>query len=217
MLRACIEPQTPFANGDLSLIGKLYSSEQCKTLLAELKTTIKWNDDYCVVFGRRFDIPRLQAWYADEGIQYNYSNNLLQTQPWLASLFDIKKDIQQNTGHEFNSVLVTFYRHGNDHVTWHADDEEELGAEPVIASLSLGATRSFQFRHKHDNVFGNILLNDGDLLLMRPRFQADWEHCVPSEPSVSKPRINLTFRKVVPPRSAYPALRFNLDGYLNKS
>jgi alkylated DNA repair dioxygenase AlkB len=200
MLHALVKPVTPIETDDLSLMGELYSSQRCMSLLDTLINTIKWNEDFYVAFGRRFDVPRLQAWYADEGIQYSYSNNLLKTQPWLASLLQIKHDVQQKTGYEFNSVLVTYYRNGDDYVTWHADDEDELGADPVIASLSLGATRNFQFRHKRNHTTGNILLHNGDLLLMRPKFQTDWEHCVPSEQTVSAPRINLTFRKVEPPR-----------------
>ena len=200
MPNTLVEPETPFTCGDLALLGKLYSSEKSASLLASLITTIQWNEDYCVVFGRRFQIPRLQAWYADEGIQYSYSNNLLKNQSWLDTLIDIKHDVEQITGHPFNSVLVTYYRNGDDHVNWHADDEDELGSEPVIASLSLGATREFQFRHKRDDIMDSVLLYDGDLLLMRPGFQADWEHRVPSEPLITRPRINLTFRTVMPPR-----------------
>ena len=191
---------TPFETDDLSLVGKLYSDEQCMSLLDELTATINWHEDYCIVHGRKFYIPRLQAWYADEGIQYSYSNNLLRTQSWLKSLLTIKRDIEQQTAQQFNSVLVTFYRDGNDHVGWHADDEEELGAEPVIASLSLGATRNFEYRHKREDFTGSISLTNGDLLLMHPNFQAKWEHCTPSEPAVNDPRINLTFRKVAPLR-----------------
>jgi alkylated DNA repair dioxygenase AlkB len=197
--------ENPFDCGDLSLLGKLYSTERCLSLLDELITTVNWNDEYCVVHGRRFHIPRLQAWYADEGIQYSYSNNLLKSQTWLELLLTIKNDVQQQTAHDFNSVLLTFYRNGNDSVNWHADDEDELGSAPVIASLSLGATRTFQYRHKdhrhvNDISMGNIRLSNGDLLLMYPGFQANWEHCVPDEPTINTPRINLTFRKVVPPR-----------------
>lgn len=200
MPNTLVEPETPFTCGDLALLGKLYSSEKSASLLASLITNIQWNEDYCVVFGRRFQIPRLQAWYADEGIQYSYSNNLLKNQPWLDTLIDIKHDVEQITGHPFNSVLVTYYRNGDDHVNWHADDEDELGSEPVIASLSLGATRELQFRHKHNDIMDSVLLHDGDLLLMHPGFQTHWQHRVPSEPSIKRPRINLTFRKVTPPR-----------------
>jgi alkylated DNA repair dioxygenase AlkB len=200
MLPASLQSEISFARGDLLLMGKLYSPKKCASLLATLITEVQWNDDYCIVLGRRFNIPRLQAWYADEGIQYNYSNNLLKTQPWIKILLQIKHDVQQKTGHEFNSVLVTYYRDGNDYVSWHADDEAELGADPVIASLSLGATREFQFRHKLEGITGSIHINEGELLLMRPGFQANWEHCIPGEPTIIEPRINLTFRKVEPPR-----------------
>ena len=199
MLRALINPEPPLSCADLRLMGKLYSAEQCTALLTTLMATIKWSEDYCIIFGRRFDIPRLQAWYADKGIRYSYSNNLLKTQPWSESLLAVKNDVQEKTGHVFNSVLVTYYRNGSDHVTWHADDEGELGTDPVIASLSLGATRDFQFRHKHHDISGKVPLDNGDLLLMLPGFQTDWQHCIPSEPAITEPRINLTFRKVEPP------------------
>ncbi|WP_455220761.1 alpha-ketoglutarate-dependent dioxygenase AlkB family protein [Kaarinaea lacus] len=189
---------TPFDCGDLSLVGKLYSAEKCMSLLEELTASINWHEDYCIVHGRKFYIPRLQAWYADEGIQYSYSNNLLKTHSWQKSLLAIKRDIEQQTAQLFNSVLVTYYRDGNDHVGWHADDEEELGTDPVIASLSLGASRTFQYRHKREDLTGSISLTNGDLLLMHPDFQVNWEHRAPSEPAVNAPRINLTFRKVVP-------------------
>ena len=193
-------PENPFNGGNLALLGKLYSAERCHSLLDKLITTVNWNNDYCIVYGRKFHIPRLQAWYGNEGIQYNYSNNLLKTQPWSESLLAIKHDVQQRTACEFNSVLLTFYRNGNDYVNWHADDEDELGSDPVIASLSLGATRAFQYRHRPNGLTGNVHLRNGDLLLMQSAFQANWEHRVPSEPTINASRINLTFRKVIPPR-----------------
>lgn len=200
MLKIFTQPKTPFASTDLCVIGKLYSQQRCNSLLHELTEEINWNDDHCVVVGRRFDIPRLQAWYADEGIEYNYSNNLLKTQTWLESLSAIKHDVQQISSLVFNSVLVTFYRDGNDYVNWHADDEDELGADPIIASLSLGATRAFQYRRLCDGLSGEVMLNNGDLLIMQPGFQKGWEHRVPKQPAINEPRLNLTFRNVIPPR-----------------
>jgi alkylated DNA repair dioxygenase AlkB len=169
-----------------------------------------WCEDYYEAFGRRINIPRLQAWYADTGLQYSYSNNLLTTQTWTAPLSEIKQHVEQETRQRFNSVLVTCYRDGNDSLSWHADDEAELGPLPYIVSLSLGASRDMHYRHKRYNTYGKITLNDGDLLLMRPRFQLDWEHCVPAQPEVQAPRINLTFRKVIPvsvPDHLVPAVR----------
>lgn len=184
----------------LLLLGKLYSPDVCSALLARLIAEVDWCDDSFVICSRRFGIPRLQAWFADPGIRYNYSNNLLETQSWVDPLVTIRKDVQDITGHTFNSVLLTYYRNGQDHVSWHADDESELGDAPVIASLSLGATRQFQFRNKHDGRTEQLSLHNGDLLLMQPEFQSQWLHCVPIEPSIDQPRINLTFRWVVPPQ-----------------
>jgi len=93
--------------------------------------------------------------------------------------------------------LLTYYRDGQDHVNWHADDEPELGDAPVIASLSLGAAREFQYRHKQGEARGSLQLQDGELLVMQPQFQQQWEHRVPTQPHISEPRINLTFRQVV--------------------
>ena len=175
--------------------GRLYPARQSKTLLATLINEVAWQYDY-VAFGRRFDVPRVQAWYADPGVHYRYSNNLLEHRDWIPSLLAVKQDVEQNTGHRFNSVLVTYYRDGSDHVTLHADDEPELGETPVIASLSLGATRKFQYRPKQGQESRHMKLHDGDLLVMQPDFQRDWLHCVPMEPEVTQPRVNLTFRRV---------------------
>ena len=179
----------------LTHAGKLYPRTHCRTLLQTLIDTIHWQYDY-IAFGRRFDVPRLQAWYADPGVHYRYSNNLLKHQPWIEPLQRIRQDVEQASGHSFNSVLVTYYRNGQDHVTLHADDEPELGESPVIASLSLGATRRFEYRPKSCGELQGMFLHDGDLLIMQPDFQREWLHHVPVEPTVTKPRINLTFRQV---------------------
>lgn len=179
----------------LRLMQRPYSPDQCHTLLHTLIREVEWQYEY-LAFGRRFDVPRVQAWYADPGVHYRYSNNLLQHSAWVPPLLSIKADIEQITGHDFNSVLVTYYRNGKDHVTFHADDEPELGDAPVIASLSLGTTRNFRYRPKAGTKIRSMPLHDGDLLVMQADFQRDWLHCVPMEPDVTEPRINLTFRRV---------------------
>lgn len=181
----------------LSPLGKLYTPMQRQQLLSTLINEVDWGDDFHMIYGRRFDIPRLQAWFADPGIRYSYSNNLLKTQSWMEPLLTIKQDIEAMTAQRFNAVLLTYYRNGLDHVGWHADDEEELGEAPVIASFSLGEKRQFHFRHKTDRISDSLLLEDGDLLLMHPNFQQQWQHCAPAEKVICKPRINLTFRLVV--------------------
>jgi len=180
----------------LKLHGQLYQPAQAQALLQALIHEVEWQQDF-VAFGRRFDVPRLQAWYADAGVHYRYSDNKLESHVWTALLLSIKEDVENQAGHGFNSVLLTYYRDGQDHVNWHADDEPELGDAPVIASLSLGATREFQYRHKQGEERGSLQLQDGELLVMQPQFQQQWEHRVPTQPQISEPRINLTFRQVV--------------------
>lgn len=180
----------------LQLHGKLYSPQQARDLLQTLIREIKWQQDF-VAFGRRFNVPRMQSWYADAGVHYRYTDNKLESHGWTALLLGIKQEVETRTGHGFNSVLLTYYRDGQDHVNWHADDEPELGAAPVIASLSLGASREFQYRHKQHAERGSLQLQDGELLVMKPQFQQQWEHRVPVQPDIREPRINLTFRQVI--------------------
>lgn len=168
-------------------------------LMQALLQDIQWHADSYWAFGRRFDIPRLQAWFAEPGIQYRYANNFLPRQDWLPVLWELKQKVEAQCGHCFNSVLATYYRDGMDSVGWHADDEAELGAEPWIASYSLGAEREFRFRHKTLATEGHVMLRSADLLLMEPDFQRYWEHSVPTHPLVHEPRINLTFRHVMHP------------------
>ena len=179
-----------------NMLGKLYSLQQCQVLLDKLIEEVDWQREY-FAFGRYFDVPRLQAWYADEGVHYRYGDNLLQSHNWIPLLLNIKQAVEERTGHHFNSVLVTYYRDGYDHVTWHADDEPELGPDPVIASLSLGSSREFQYRHKANGETASLELHDGELLLMQPEFQREWEHAIAQQTEVVGPRINLTFRQVM--------------------
>lgn len=176
--------------------SSLYSEPESRHLFERLLNENDWPDNRYVVAGRQFTLPRLQTWHADPGIVYSYSNNLLQTRPWTPLLLTIKARIEACLNYDFNAVLVNLYRDGNDYVGWHSDDEQELGAEPVIASLSLGATRSFAFRHKSSGESGTIELTCGSLLCMQALFQHEWLHSVPMAKLVSSPRINLTFRKV---------------------
>lgn len=217
-----IQPQAAgkkFANQeqsgeDLSLPSTLLAfcplplaSTTLDTLFQQLVATIPWQDDFIEVFGRRFPIPRRQAWFADPGIQYRYSDNLLSTQPWMPELESLRLLVEQATGQRFNAVLATYYRSGQDSVSWHADDEQELGAKPYIASLSLGASRCFEYclkpefrpataNREQPEVF-QLPLNHGDLLLMQPEFQQRWLHQVPQENGIMQGRINLTFRLVL--------------------
>ena len=181
----------------LQLFADFYDSAASREIFLRLLQEQDWPDNRYLVAGREFTLPRLQTWHADPGIVYSYSNNLLVTRPWTPLLNQIRRQVEQAVQFDFNAVLVNYYRNGDDYVGWHADNEAELGPQPVIASLTLGAERRFAYRHKKSGLSGSLSLADGNLLLMQPAFQHDWLHSVPSDPSITEARINLTFRKVL--------------------
>lgn len=184
----------------LSLSNQLIDRVNREQWLPRLLSEQAWPDGHYEAFGRRFKLPRLQTWHADPGIVYSYSNNLLQTREWTPLLRSIRSAVERATAHRFNAVLVNYYRDENDYVGWHSDDEIELGSAPVIASVSLGSSRSFAFRSKQSPERQcEVLLDNGCLLLMRPDFQSQWEHSVPPARSGTGGRVNLTFRLVYPP------------------
>lgn len=163
---------------------------------------VAWRQDSLMMYGRAVRIPRLNAWYGDAGLNYSYSGIPMNPQPWSGLLAEIRARAEAAARHRFTSALVNLYRDGRDSVAWHADDEPELGSQPVIASLSLGVTREFQMRHRHYRENGlatqKILLHSGSLLVMRGDTQRNWLHQVPKRSAsvVSGPRINITFRTI---------------------
>ena len=166
--------------------------------LAGLLGETPWVQGEIVVAGQRHPIPRLEAWYGDPGRTYTYSGRRLDPLPWTPRLAGLRDRCAEAAGDPFDSVLVNRYRDGRDAVGWHADDEPELGPEPVIASLSLGATRRFRLRRKdgrHDPVTAD--LEHGDLLVMRGATQVLWEHCLARTARPVGERVNLTFRRIV--------------------
>lgn len=182
----------------LSLIAGFYPAAQCRQIYQRLVTEQNWPDNHYLVAGRQFTLPRLQTWHADPGIVYSYSNNLLETRPWSPLLTELRQQLEGYLQAGFNAVLVNYYRDGDDYVGWHADDEPELGPQPLIASLSFGASRQFAYRQKKSARHGSLLLSDGSLLVMQPEFQHHWLHSVPGSAEPVGGRINLTFRKVLP-------------------
>lgn len=141
--------------------------------------------------------PRLTAWYGEENRTYKMSGNDFNVNPWLPELLTLKQKIEQTSGHKFNSVLLNLYRDGNDSVAWHRDKDSELGKRPVIASISLGQVRNFDFRKAddHRNKY-SLPLQHGSLLIMKGDLQQNWEHRIAKSTQPMKPRINLTFRLV---------------------
>ncbi len=161
-------------------------------------TYINWQRDDIKMYGKTITLPRLTAWYGDAGKSYTYSGITSQPQAWNAGLLYIKKQIEQVTGYAFNSVLLNWYRNGEDHMGWHADDEPELGLNPLIASVNFGETRDFVLR-RIDNPRQKIIisLQHGTLLVMGGALQHYWQHSVPKRKRVKGSRFNLTFRTII--------------------
>lgn len=199
-----------FSNPDQALVIHSFDLPQAEVILYEhffagqesdrlhkalISKTI-WQQDRIKIYGKTLNLPRLTAWYGDK--DYGYSGITMQVHPWTDDLLFIKKRIEQQVNTIFTGVLLNYYRNGDDSVGWHADDENELGTNPVIASVSFGATRSFQLRHKTNKSLKklNIPLSHGSLLVMQGTTQHFWEHQVPKTAKPMGPRINLTFRVV---------------------
>ena len=158
---------------------------------------LNWETGFIKIFGKTHQIPRLQSWYADDGIEYTYSGKKLQRHNWNKTLIEIKQEIESITSIKFNSVLANLYRNGNDSMGLHSDNEKELGINPVIASLSLGESRDIHFKHKNIKTSINIPQTSGQLIVMYGQTQKYWKHEIKKTKKFKKPRINLTFRNII--------------------
>jgi alkylated DNA repair dioxygenase AlkB len=161
-------------------------------LFDELMAAISWRREIATLMGRRVPIPRLTAWHGEAG--YVYSGIRMTPMPWNPPLLEIKAVAERCAGQAFNSVLLNLYRDGRDSVSWHADNEPGLGENPVIASVSLGAVRRFQMRHRGATDRVAFDLPHGSCLVMAGATQHHWLHQVPKTARPVGPRINLTFR-----------------------
>jgi len=176
------------------------AADEADALLTALRDQVLWEVHRIRMFGRWVDSPRLSCWIGDAGTGYVYSGARFEPRPWPAALAALRPRIDEAAGVAMNSVLANLYRDGRDAMGWHSDDEPELGARPVIASLSLGGTRRFVFRHRREPARKHELeLEHGSLLLMAGDTQADWKHALPRTARPVAPRINLTFRRINPP------------------
>ena len=163
-------------------------------LLEALRDGIAWRQEVATLMGRRVPIPRLTAWHGAAG--YVYSGIRMTPAPWTPPLLELKALAEALAGQPFNSVLLNLYRHGRDSVSWHADNEPGLGPNPVIASLSLGAVRRFQLKHRRLPERLALDLPHGSCLIMAGAAQHHWLHQLPKTRAPVGPRINLTFRRM---------------------
>lgn len=158
----------------------------------------KWRQDDIKVFGKTYKQPRLTALYGESNKPYSYSNITMYPEPLTDDLTAIKHKIEVLAETSFNTVLINLYRDGSDSNGWHADNEKELGTNPVIASISLGEERPFHFKHRTiKEQRHKMLLKHGSLLIMKGEMQHYWLHQIAKTKRKISPRINLTFRKLI--------------------
>jgi len=184
--------------GRLQLFENWLDAAERGVLFTVLSALIPWRQERIRLFGKEVDQPRLTAAFADPGVRYRYSGLTLEPEPWYPELLHIKNRAEQDARQRFNYVLCNLYRGGYDSMGFHADNEPELGKNPVIASVSLGVTRRFVLKHRRRSLPPVALeLTDGSLLVMAGTTQHHWLHGVPRTRAPVGPRINLTFRWIV--------------------
>lgn len=187
----------PLKNGLLEYYPHFFTATEADAFLQDLLQHIHWKQEGMRMYGKEVLFPRLMAWHGDAGSAYAFSGATYEPAPWTPALLRIKEKIAPLAGVAFNSVLLNLYRHGRDAMGWHADDEPELGANPVIASVNFGAARRFMLRYKQDHTLKyELTLGHGSLLLMKGSLQHYWQHQVPKTAQELPARINLTFRVI---------------------
>lgn len=172
------------------------SVEEADLLKDKLLHSTPWEQRTQKMYDKTVITPRLTAWYSDDRKSYDSADsNASSSNSWTPELFSLKERIEKEFGYQFNGVLLNLYRDNNDSVAWHRDKESRYGKRPVIASISLGQTRNFDFRKKdHHSSKYSLPLPHGSLLIMKGDLQENWEHRIAKSRFPMEPRINLTFR-----------------------
>jgi alkylated DNA repair dioxygenase AlkB len=185
-------------DADIRFMHRFLEPSESRRYFDCLTDQTPWNQPMMRVWGKEYRQPRLSCWYGDRDAIYRFSGKTFRPRPWTSTLRDLHHAVQRTTGCCFNSVLLNLYRDGEDSIAMHSDNEAELGPMPVIASLSLGATRLFKLKHRQSHAPSkSIALSDGSLLVMAGRTQECWLHGLSKERHNVGPRINLTFRQIL--------------------
>lgn len=185
-------------NGTLDYYPRFLNAALSKQLYQQIINRELFEQNQIILFGKKIKVPRLEAYFALNGERYGYSGQELKVQAFPDYLNALRLRIEQKTGARYNTLLVNYYRNGLDSNGWHADDEKSLGANPSIASLSLGAERRFEIRKKTGGPIQKIILENGSLLHMHGAFQHHYKHQLPKMPQLTGARLNLTFRWIEP-------------------
>src|SRR5919206_4895407 len=183
-------------DGNVNYYGKILPSEEANQYFDLLMQNTKWEKDKVIIFGKHITTKRKVAWYGDSEYLYAYSNTAKRALAWTKELSELKQIVEEYAEIKFNSCLLNLYHNGNEGMGWHSDDEESLGKNNTIASLSFGAERKFSFKHKQTKQIVSLVLEDGSLLIMKDATQSNWLHSLPKSKNITQPRINLTFRTI---------------------
>ena len=184
-------------NSDISYFPNFIENSKANFYFKNLKAAIPWQQDTIKVFGKIHPQPRLTALFGTNGKSYTYSNITMNPHAFTPELLELKKAVESVAEVNFTTCLLNLYRDGKDSNGWHADDEKELGENPIIASITLGQERFFHLRHKNNkHLKQKIVLQHGSLLLMKGETQHFWQHQIPKTDKIIGERINLTFRVV---------------------
>lgn len=185
-------------NAELFYVPNFFNYQESDNYFKIIKDQTNWQHDDIKVFGKTYKQPRLTALYGETNQTYSYSNITMHPEAFTSNLFDIKSKVEKFSDEKFNTLLINLYRDGNDSNGWHADNEKELGKNPVIASVSFGEERHFHFKHRRlKNERHKLNLEHGSLLLMKGEMQHYWLHQIAKTKKKIEPRINLTFRRLV--------------------
>lgn len=183
-------------DGEAVYYGAVLSQADAAVYFKKLIETIEWKHDEVIIFGKKVITSRKVAWYGNAGYEYTYSNITRHAIPFTKQLLELKEIVEAATGNSFNSCLLNLYHNGNEGMSWHSDNEKELGNSPIIASVSLGAPRKFIFKHKINKEKREVVLQNGSLLVMKGSTQTHWLHALPKTKVEKNARINLTFRTI---------------------
>lgn len=182
---------------DISYIPNFLKEQEALKLFEHLEKNTPWQQDEITLFGKTHQQPRLTAFYGAENLSYSYSNIEMKAHSWTPNLLALKNKVEKQAQTTFNCVLLNYYRDGKDSMGWHADDEKELGINPIIASVTLGGERIFHLKHNTvPELKCKIKLENGSLLLMKGSTQHFYKHQIPKTVQKVEPRINLTFRLI---------------------
>ena len=184
-------------DGEVFYYEDFFTAQQSQEFLHILTEEIPWKHDEVVIFGKVIQTLRKVAWYADDERPYTYSGRTKIGLPWTPSLLSIKSAIEEKAKIAFNGGLMNYYHDGNEGASWHADNEKTIIPNSCIASVSFGAARKFEFKHKQTEEKVSVTLAPGSLLLMQGTTQTHWIHALPKSKKIKDPRLNLTFRQMI--------------------